>query len=134
METFVVCRDLDKFVYLITFWPTPYLSFQFGTLHGNSFRGVCPNLRIWHTHASAPTIVPVSSPLFSVLLNVNNLHLRVSKFGNVEFFERTNVMGNALSDLQEVWDNQFPPKPLWAVDQIPDLTGKVNLSPSGLTN
>jgi hypothetical protein len=43
-------------------------------------------------------------------------------------------MGNALSDLQEVWDNQFPPKPLWAVDQIPDLTGKVNLSPSGLTN
>jgi hypothetical protein len=27
METFVVCRDLDKFVYLITFWPTPVFKF-----------------------------------------------------------------------------------------------------------
>lgn len=43
-------------------------------------------------------------------------------------------MGNTLSDLQEVWDNQFPPKALWAVDQVPDLTGKVNLLPTGLMN
>jgi len=43
-------------------------------------------------------------------------------------------MGNILSDLQEVWDNQFPPKPLWAVDQVPDLTGKVKFSASELTN
>jgi len=43
-------------------------------------------------------------------------------------------MGNTLSDLHEIWDNQFPPKPHWAVDQIPDLTGKVNFFPSGLTH
>ena len=34
-------------------------------------------------------------------------------------------MGNVLSDLQEIWTNQVPPRPHWTVDQMPDLTGKV---------
>jgi len=34
-------------------------------------------------------------------------------------------MGNIISDFMEIWDNQFPPKPQWTTDQIPDLTGKV---------
>ena len=31
----------------------------------------------------------------------------------------------SLSDIMDVWDNQFPPKPQWTTDQIPDLTDKV---------
>jgi len=67
------------------------------------------------------------------LLDVNDLDCEGLTLER-SLFERTIIMGNILSDLQEVWDNQFPPKPLWAVDQVPDLTGKVKFSASELTN